>query len=92
MIGHSKKKQGCCKCLKSIDQTGVPVTLNWQGKNTHETRMGGLVSILGLLLVVSFILGSIIAYSTFSQISQQTLISYVDFAKNVNCSASDNEC
>jgi hypothetical protein len=60
------KNKGYCKFLKAVDQTGVPVTLNWQGENTHTTRCGGLVSILGLWLVFAFIVGSLVTFSTFN--------------------------
>jgi hypothetical protein len=52
--------------LKGIDQTGVPVTLNWQGESVHGTRIGGLVSILGLWLVFVFIAGSLITFANFN--------------------------
>ncbi len=55
--------------MKSIDQTGVPVTLNWRGENVHSTRVGGLVSILGLWLVFIFIIGSLITYANFNDFS-----------------------
>jgi hypothetical protein len=63
----SSQNKGYCKCLKSIDQTGVPVTLNWQGENTHSTRCGGLVSILGIWLVLAFIVGSLVTFTSFNQ-------------------------
>lgn len=85
----SEKK---CRCLKGVDMTGVPVTLNWQGDNSHGTRLGGLASIVGLFLVSGFILGAILTYWTFDQVNQQTLEVYVDVPQNIDCSAEDNEC
>jgi hypothetical protein len=78
--------------LKSIDQTGVPVTLNWQGENVHSTRCGGLVSILGLWLVFVFIVGSLITFATFNQFNEQTVVTYVSESNNVDCLAEGNEC
>lgn len=86
------KNERYCKCLKSIDQTGVPITLNWNGDNTHGTRVGGLVSILGLWLVFVFIVGSLVTYSTFNNFNDQTLTTYVDEETNFDCSVEDNQC
>ena len=55
----------CCSCLKSIDQVGVPITLNWLGDSEHKTRIGGAISIIGLFLVGSFIFGSIYTFLEF---------------------------
>ena len=61
-----------CKWLKDVDQTGIPVTLNWQKENVHNTRCGGIVSIFGSILVLSFVIGSVQQFLTFSQINQNT--------------------
>jgi hypothetical protein len=54
--------------------------------------MGGLISILGFFLVASFIFGSLLTYSTFQQVNQQTLENYVDVPQNFDCEADGNEC
>jgi hypothetical protein len=79
-----------CKCLKDLDMTGVPVTLNWQGENSHGTRAGGFVTVIGLLMVGTFILGSFLTYIKFQQVNQQNLENFIDVPHNIDCSAEDN--
>ena len=70
----------------------MPVTLNWKNDNEHRTRCGGAISILGLILVGSFIVGTCLTYFQYDQIRQQTLENYVDTPLNKDCSATNNEC
>lgn len=79
-----------CTCLRDRDQTGVPVTLNWQGDNTHGTKMGGILSMLASVLVVFFIIGSLYSYLNYSQFSDQVLVDYVDVPANFDCSSETN--
>jgi hypothetical protein len=51
-----------CNCLKKIDMTGVPVSLNWQGNNEHTTRVGGFFSMIGCILVLIFTYGAVMTY------------------------------
>lgn len=78
--------------MKSIDQVGVPVTLNWLGDPEHKTRCGGICSIIGIFLVTTFVIGSFITYFSFSEFRTQTVVESVDVAGNLDCSAVDNEC
>ena len=81
-----------CNCLKAVDQTGVPVTLNWLGDSTHKTRVGGVLTIIGMFLVGSFVLGSIYTYLEFEDFETKTIIGNVNSEHNLNCFAEGNEC
>ena len=43
--------------LKAIDQTGHPVTLNWKKENVHRTHVGGIFTIISVLLIGIFTYG-----------------------------------
>ena len=89
---ENTKAKRCCSFLKSIDQTGVPVTLNWLGDSTHKTRIGGAVSIIGMCLIGSFIFGSIYTFFASQTFRTQSLINDVNSSFNVDCSAEGNKC
>ena len=56
-----------CRCLKEIDQTGIPVTLNWKKDNIHRTHCGGICTILAIFSLLTFVVGTFSEFLTFSQ-------------------------
>jgi hypothetical protein len=42
------------RCLKKFDNYGVPVSLNFKGKETFKTVPGGILSILVMLIIAVF--------------------------------------
>jgi hypothetical protein len=46
----------------------VPVTINWDGENVYKTKIGGFVSMFGILIVAAFVVGTFYTYLTFSNI------------------------
>lgn len=83
-----KKKR--CEWLKSIDQIGVPVSMQYQGDATKSSRFGGLVSIVGIVFVATFLFGTISMYVAFSNVKTNNTISGVNARKLMNCTAEDN--
>ena len=59
------RRKESCTCLRSIDQLGVPVTLNWAGDDVYKTKIGGLCSIFGIIFVGAFVVGTFYTYFTF---------------------------
>lgn len=78
--------------FKSIDMTGVPVSIKWKGKSSHGTKFGGLVSIIGIVLVGTFILASFLTYSSMEEFSYSSHAAYVDFHNPLNCTEEGNAC
>lgn len=58
-----------CRWLKDVDQTGVPVTLNWKGSDTHTSHFGGILSLLGIFIVGLFTLGTFYTFFKFDSYS-----------------------
>ena len=63
----------CCHefgaLLTDIDLLGVPVTLTYEGKKTYKTCLGGVCSLMTLILIIFVIAGIItilIAWLTMS--------------------------
>lgn len=65
---ENQKKSKNCSFLKAIDKTGVPITLNWKHDNVHRTRCGGVFSIVGFILVGSFVFGTIFTFFQFTEL------------------------
>ena len=75
-----------------MDQTGVPVTLNWLGDSEHKTRCGGCISIIGLIFVTMFLIGSFSMYFSFNQVVTNLSVDTVNATLSMNCSAEENTC
>jgi hypothetical protein len=46
----------CKKKIKAIDQHGAPVALNYDGRVTHRSVVGGVVTILSRIGILGFFL------------------------------------
>jgi len=85
-----KKKR--CNWLKGLDQIGVPASMHYDGDSTKSTRIGGLVSIVGLALVLSFVFGTISMYIAFSNVKTNVTTTGIDPVTLLDCSADGNMC
>ncbi len=90
----SNKKQ-TFSWLKALDQTGYPVTLNWKKENVYKTHLGGICSILQVLLIGLFTAGLITQWAHFDTYHQDTLeqetMSYFDCGtEGVTCTTMEN--
>ncbi len=56
------KTKKTCRWLKAIDQTGYPVTLNWKKESVHRTHLGGIFSIISILIIGAFTIGLFFQY------------------------------
>jgi len=56
----------CCHefgaLLTDIDLLGVPVTLTYEGKKTYKTCLGGVCSLITLILIIFVIAGILNQY------------------------------
>lgn len=43
-----------CRWLKTIDQTGYSVTLNWKKDKVHRTHAGGICTMISVIFVGVF--------------------------------------
>lgn len=78
--------------LKSVDQISVPVSMHYEGDSSKSTRVGGLVSIVGILLVGAFFAGAISMYLAFNNVYVNTSTTGIDPLYLRNCNAADNQC
>ena len=70
----------------------MPVTLNWLGDSDHKTRCGGFVSIIGLIFVTMFLIGTFSMYFSFNQVVTQVSVDTLNATLSMNCSAEENTC
>jgi len=49
------KKTGCNRFLKKLDTYGVPVTLTYQKNPEIRSSLGGLMTILSRLLILTYL-------------------------------------
>lgn len=49
-----KNKSVICKFLKGQDSLGSPIYLKYNGRNTYQTSLGGVLSLIGKLLILVY--------------------------------------
>ena len=83
-----------CSFLKNFDRMGVPIKLNFNKKSSYTTRLGGFVSLIGILVIAFFTFGTLYQFFTFGAINQTSTEKYRDFTKNSTCSSEleDESC
>ena len=45
--------------FRHIDQLGVPVTFSYRKHNTFNTCLGGVLSLLGMILIAGYVFGEV---------------------------------
>ena len=66
--------------------------MHYQGDGTKSTRVGGLVSIVGIVLVTAFLFGTISMFFAFSNVDTNTSTTGIKPLNLLDCTADKNEC
>jgi len=66
--------------------------MHYEGDSVKTTRIGGCVSIVGLVLVLAFLAGTLSMYFTFSDVNTNISTASIDPITTFNCTAPGNQC
>lgn len=89
---QQRKKKKAFAWLKNFDQIAVPVSMHYEGDSVKTTRIGGCVSIVGLMLVLAFLAGTLSMYFTFSDVKTNISTASIDPITTIDCTAPGNQC